>query len=553
MLAPPVDDGGNRPAVEIVEPPADQGETLRGEIDHRRREIELAVEPRLDRVLVGGLHVGEVLALQRAHVCGHNVAEHAILLVAANDADHHARRHRGRERSPHHKAFEHRTAIGGALRRHGQRLLDAPTQAQGRVEAQSCRRNRLLHAAMDAKLPRAPRTRLQMPLDVAGMPGIELAVEQGVEQDLGFCTSHVRDPSSAIQALRNMQRAREPRHDRSNRYADDVGNLPIGELVDLAQHDGFAERHGQVRNEPADGLRIPFADHRGFRRGWSLLPERRGLLIRLCVLLRRNGGAGAARELRTTDVAENGEQPRLHRRAVIAVEMPQRAHIAFLRGILGIGAVAKEVPRERVDVVQIRERGVAETARRVLMITAAVSRDGPAFAVHARRRRHQLRPGEHHCAALLPVVASTTTVPVMYGCSEQKYWYTPGVVNVNEKLSSVSSAFDLNSLLEEATVCGVSSALSQATVVPAFTVTRAGEKAKLSISTLLSGACAEITGKLIAAATRMPAANGTARRLMSLIFVRMIRPLFCVSVRCDQGRDTLGLLPLPVLTGRGFG
>ena len=55
------------------------------------------------------------------------------------------------------------------------------------------------------------------------------------------------------------------------------------------------------------------------------------------------------------------------------------------------------------------------------MITAAVSRDGLAFAVHARRRRHKLRPGEHHCAALLPVVASTTTVPVMYGCSEQKY------------------------------------------------------------------------------------------------------------------------------------
>lgn len=64
---------------------------------------------------------------------------------------------------------------------------------------------------MDAKLPRAPRTLPQMPLDVAGMPGIELAVEQGVEQDLGFCTSHVRDPSSAIQALRNMQRARASR------------------------------------------------------------------------------------------------------------------------------------------------------------------------------------------------------------------------------------------------------------------------------------------------------------------------------------------------------
>src|SRR4029077_18561421 len=298
-------------------------------------------------------------------------------------------------------------------------------------------------------------------------------------------------------------------------------DLPIGQLVDLAQHDGFAERDRQVRNEPADGLRIPLADHRPFRRGRGLLPQRSGLLIRLWVLLRRNGGARAARELRPTDVAENGEQPRLHLRTAIAVEMPQRAHIAFLRGILGIGAVAKEVARERVDVVQIRESGVAETARRVLMITAAVSRDDLAFAIHACRRRPKLAAGEHHCAALLPVVVSTTTVPVMYGCSEQKYSYMPGWVNVNEKLPSVSSTFDLNSLLEDATVCGVSSALSHATVVPAFTVMRAGEKAKLSISTLLPGAGAEITGKLIAAATRMPAANGTARQLMSLIFVRM--------------------------------
>jgi hypothetical protein len=43
------------------------------------------------------------------------------------------------------------------------------------------------------------------------------------------------------------------------------------------------------------------------------------------------------------------------------------------------------------------------------------------------------------------------------------------------------------------------SALSQVMVVPAFTVMRSGEKAKLSISTLVSGAGAEITGKLMAA------------------------------------------------------
>jgi hypothetical protein len=32
-----------------------------------------------------------------------------------------------------------------------------------------------------------------------------------------------------------------------------------------------------------------------------------------------------------------------------------------------------------------------------------------------------LRSVEHHRAALLPVAASTTTAPVMCGCTEQKY------------------------------------------------------------------------------------------------------------------------------------
>src|SRR6266516_4586655 len=73
--------------------------------------------------------------------------------------------------------------------------------------------------------------------------------------------------------------------------------------------------------------------------------------------------------------------------------------------------------------------------------------------------------------------------PIMCGCNEQKYSYVPGVVNVKENLSPVSSAFDLNSLSLEATVCGASSSLIQVTVVPAFTVMRWGMKANWSICT----------------------------------------------------------------------
>src|SRR4029450_4261882 len=97
---------------------------------------------------------------------------------------------------------------------------------------------------------------------------------------------------------------------------------------------------------------------------------------------------------------------------------------------------------------------------------------------------------EHYCAALLPVAASTRIAPVMCGCKEQKYSYVPGVVNANENLSFVSSAFDLKSLLLEAIVCGTSSSLVQVTVVPAFTVMRCGRKANWSMSTSVSAASA---------------------------------------------------------------
>src|SRR5271165_5636080 len=50
MLAALVNQGRHRPAVQIVEAPADQRETLGHEILHRGRKIELTLEPRFDRV-----------------------------------------------------------------------------------------------------------------------------------------------------------------------------------------------------------------------------------------------------------------------------------------------------------------------------------------------------------------------------------------------------------------------------------------------------------------------------------------------------------------------
>jgi hypothetical protein len=88
-----------------------------------------------------------------------------------------------------------------------------------------------------------------------------------------------------------------------------------------------------------------------------------------------------------------------------------------------------------------------------LAAASAIDRP-PAF----RLRSFGLAPKAlHHGVAPAPVAASTTMVPVICGCKEQKYSYVPGVVNVNVNLSSVSSGLDLNCLVVDVTVCGMSS------------------------------------------------------------------------------------------------
>src|SRR5262249_36496731 len=82
----------------------------------------------------------------------------------------------------------------------------------------------------------------------------------------------------------------------------------------------------------------------------------------------------------------------------------------------------------------------------------------------------------------------------------QKYLYVPGVVNVNENLSSLSSAFDLK-LSGETTVWGMSSSLVQVTVVPDFTFSSFGPKVKLPILIAASSAKAGVAARRSTVAT----------------------------------------------------
>src|SRR3954465_170013 len=68
VLPAAIDHRADGAGIDIIEPAADQGKALRGQVDHRRRHVELAVEPRLYGVLIGGNHVGEMPGLQRTQM-----------------------------------------------------------------------------------------------------------------------------------------------------------------------------------------------------------------------------------------------------------------------------------------------------------------------------------------------------------------------------------------------------------------------------------------------------------------------------------------------------
>jgi Na+/serine symporter len=78
----------------------------------------------------------------------------------------------------------------------------------------------------------------------------------------------------------------------------------------------------------------------------------------------------------------------------------------------------------------------------------------------------------------------------MYGWIVQIYGYSPGAAKVWEKVSSVSSAADVNVPFASPIRCGLSSSFFQVTVVPGVTVRLAGRKVKLSILTVAALAAA---------------------------------------------------------------
>ena len=95
VFAPLVDDRGHRFAGEVIEPAAKQRETFRGEVDYRRPDIDPAVEPRLDGMLVARLHIQQMIGLERAKVRRLQIVSNLLSLIIGNDAEDETCRNRG--------------------------------------------------------------------------------------------------------------------------------------------------------------------------------------------------------------------------------------------------------------------------------------------------------------------------------------------------------------------------------------------------------------------------------------------------------------------------
>ena len=90
--------------------------------------------------------------------------------------------------------------------------------------------------------------------------------------------------------------------------------------------------------------------------------------------------------------------------------------------------------------------------------------------------------------------------------------YVPGLLNVNEKWSSVSRGLDLNSLSSLATTCGTSSLLVHVTVAPTGILTSVGPKLKLSIFT--EAPAAALSPELTARSGKLPGISASAVKTM---------------------------------------
>ena len=212
MLAALVSQGGYRPAVEVVEAPTDQRETLGHEVLHRGREIELPLKPRFDRMgvrrrhikLVGGQHLRADMTgyqfLGQEHIGGTNGERTQEPPTPGSDQ-------RQRSRDSEKTSGTHaRDAIRAAR----------PTQGRLNARRQTRRRLKIKGAVLDRDPDRLKtrvglrtrRARFEVLFNLQALDQIELAVDITVDERLCLWAPQVTTPSPLGYPSRSRSRSR---------------------------------------------------------------------------------------------------------------------------------------------------------------------------------------------------------------------------------------------------------------------------------------------------------------------------------------------------------
>src|SRR5262252_157842 len=182
-------------------------------------------------MLVAGCYIHQMAGLQRTDMRRNNLVGDRLLLIAADDSQDEARGNRCRKRGAHSKSaeerppgrFEKATHRDDARRWRRERRFDPTAQIRRCDLLQRGAGHGLAHSAERSELLGAIRTGRRMRFHLAGVPGVELAVDQRVKQNFGFGAVHsaipeaAADPGLAVavsavfQAERSMARARANR------------------------------------------------------------------------------------------------------------------------------------------------------------------------------------------------------------------------------------------------------------------------------------------------------------------------------------------------------
>jgi hypothetical protein len=200
VFLPAIDERGDPAAGHKIHTSADQWKSSRAQILHGGRKVELAVEPWLHRVLIGGSDIHQVIGHQRADVTRPEFRDQPIIGLTSRDLkDENQRDDRNRRGDRPAAKREPRLArCDIALGSRGLRSLCAHPLLQGRwrLETQGIIPQDGAQAGQTPHKLRATGTIGQMLIDFHGGSDVQFPVVIRVEEFLNMLAVHARSPFS---------------------------------------------------------------------------------------------------------------------------------------------------------------------------------------------------------------------------------------------------------------------------------------------------------------------------------------------------------------------